>query len=450
MKRKIGGALALLLMTAVLVFPAFAQAVPVGPASITGTITAGASVAPTITVTVYEYREYSYGDVQWVFVDSDVTTASGTFTLDVPSVEGDYSGTFCVRATDATGAYEPTRTAGFKLTGGEAKQVGLVMHGDSTPPVAGVANWSTLVRMVTGKSRAVSVAKTPIIAIGSGNGPDAYSADDVNLLLQATDYVAEDGFSDEPGSGVATFTCSINHGASMNLPNPALASSDVWDWSFFSKDMTVTANGISAITYFATDKAGNASAKRTVLVYIDKTAPVTAYDMSTATGTSIKLVASDGGSGVAGTWWRMGTSGDFAAGTSVPVPATGVGHLEYYSVDHAGNLEEVKTLSIWAKAGLTRPKISASRPQAGHTFYVTGAVTRRSYASGSLHVYKLSKGTYRYVSKKSFTEMKSGSYKAAFKLKKGSYKFRAFYGANTSTSSNPPVKSSLSARASVR
>jgi hypothetical protein len=78
---------------------------------------------------------------------------------------------------------------------------------------------------------------------------------------------------------------------------------------------------------------------------IDLTPPTTTSDAGATYSTSggtIKLTASDnaGGSGVASTWYRLGGSGAYTQGTSIPVPTTAGSYtLYFYSVDVAGNAE---------------------------------------------------------------------------------------------------------------
>jgi hypothetical protein len=75
------------------------------------------------------------------------------------------------------------------------------------------------------------------------------------------------------------------------------------------------------------------------------------------TGGTIKLTATDnaGGSGVASTWYRLGGSGAFTQGTSIPVPtAAGSYTIYFYSVDVAGNTESpAKTATFQVSAAPT-------------------------------------------------------------------------------------------------
>src|SRR5262249_38283433 len=114
------------------------------------------------------------------------------------------------------------------------------------------------------------------------------------------------------------------------------------------------------------DVAGNA-AVTTLTLTNDSTAPAT----TVATGLSsprnsagaITLSATDGGSGVARTYWTIdGTtpSTSSSTGTSVAIPTVeGSYTLKFFSVDNVGNAEAVKT-GPTIVVDKTNPTISAT------------------------------------------------------------------------------------------
>jgi hypothetical protein len=139
-----------------------------------------------------------------------------------------------------------------------------------------------------------------------------------------------------------------------------------------SASVTLGSDGTHAVTYSATDKAGNVEAAKTLTVKIDATAPTT-----TATGADnlwhnvpvgVTLSALDnvGGSGMVGglakTQYMLG-AGAWSTGTSVTVPAPadhsgdGLQTLAYRSTDAAGNVETAKNLTV--KIDTTGPVTAA-------------------------------------------------------------------------------------------
>ena len=97
----------------------------------------------------------------------------------------------------------------------------------------------------------------------------------------------------------------------------------------------------------------------------DVAAPTTSADLSGTAGDNgwyssdvqVTLSASDAGSSVASTWYRIGTSGAF---TQYSVPFTlsteGTGTVEFYSVDTVGNAQSTQSQTI--KIDKTAPSVS--------------------------------------------------------------------------------------------
>lgn len=408
-KRSTGVLVAMCLMVALFAFPAFAQA---APGSIEGTVTLGNVAVANASVEVFKWDE---SDRRYYFWDEASTPANGTFSFAGSVAE---TGTYFVRAVAATNTVEAVSEV-FTLADDQTKRIGLALAKETFGP--------------TGREFEMSW----------WTDSENYADDDVTFSLTMWDDHKHNG-REFSGSGIATITYSINGGTEVATAQKSKTMNSL------TVEGTATVDGVNTIRYFASDRNGNVGKTFTRLVYIDKSAPMTSYDMKAATGSSIMLVATDSGNGVASTYWRIGATGAFTPGNWVPVPATGVATLEFYSVDKAGNVEAVKSMTIQSRASLTKPKASTKSPMAGKTFYVRGAVVGKTAATGTLRVYKLVNGKYKYVSKKSFKESSAGTYKVAFKLKKGTYKFKAFYGANTATASNPPVNSVYSARSVVK
>ena len=111
--------------------------------------------------------------------------------------------------------------------------------------------------------------------------------------------------------------------------------------------VTVTEAGVNQVSYYSTDKVGNKEDVKTIQVNIDGIAPETA---SNAVGEwfrefTVELIATDEQSGVATTFYSANGS-EFVEGTSFAVTEEGINTISFYSVDKAGNIEEVKTAEV--------------------------------------------------------------------------------------------------------
>jgi hypothetical protein len=121
----------------------------------------------------------------------------------------------------------------------------------------------------------------------------------------------------------------------------------------YSVPATVTTEGTSAIKYYSVDATGNTEATKTLMVKIDKTAPLTTDDHAasyTLAGT-IHLTPTDptptgvnAVSGVATTTWTL--NGVAGSGLTIPVSGVGIYTLAYHSVDVAGNVEGTTTVTF--------------------------------------------------------------------------------------------------------
>ena len=120
-------------------------------------------------------------------------------------------------------------------------------------------------------------------------------------------------------------------------------------------------------TATVTDAAGNSTTTDSVAVDIDRTAPVTGADAPqgwSSSAVAVSLVASDGLSGVATTYWSL-DGGDPHEGTSLVVDTEGRHTLRYWSVDRAGNVEDAHTAAVLVD--LTRPTIDHTLTPAPNT-----------------------------------------------------------------------------------
>jgi hypothetical protein len=121
-------------------------------------------------------------------------------------------------------------------------------------------------------------------------------------------------------------------------------------------EFTVTEEGVNEIQYYSVDNAGNVEEVNMEYVKLDKTAPVTTSNVTDEwlnEDMEVQLTAEDGKSGIAATYYSVNGS-DFTEGTEFTVTEEGVYEIQYYSVDNAGNVEEVNMENV--KIDKTAPK----------------------------------------------------------------------------------------------
>lgn len=143
--------------------------------------------------------------------------------------------------------------------------------------------------------------------------------------------------------------------------------------------LTVTTEGAHTIGAYGVDVAGNASATVTRTFKLDSRPPTINVQLEGARGTNgwftrspvtVTLVPTDAVSGVAQTFWRVGTAGNFIAGqpgatpTQFVVNASDGEHIAYfYSVDQAGN-RQTAPLTVAIKIDSKAPTIIPITPRA--------------------------------------------------------------------------------------
>lgn len=133
-------------------------------------------------------------------------------------------------------------------------------------------------------------------------------------------------------------------------------------------DSTIASEG-TGLTAGASvmDLAGNSAiAKSAPPVNIDKTPPntnATAPSNWNNTDVTVSLAANDALSGVAATYYRL-DGGAWQSGNTLSISTEGSHALDYYSVDRAGNTEQVKLVQV--KIDKTPPTISHSQKPAAN------------------------------------------------------------------------------------
>ncbi|HEY7016883.1 MAG TPA: M12 family metallo-peptidase [Gaiellaceae bacterium] len=195
--------------------------------------------------------------------------------------------------------------------------------------------------------------------------PDGWNTDIVSISLQAHDEAG--------GSGVASVTYSTS-GAQTTAPVTVPGS---------SAPVIVSAEGITTVSYFATDNEGNSGTPQTLVVKVDLNAPTTTATLSPSpqngwyASPTLTLSASDGpGSGVALTQYAV-DGGSFQA-YSGPVSGFSTGNhvVKYRSTDNVGHVEAAKQIAF--KADSDAPTANIARPKDGASFKV-GQVVDANY-----------------------------------------------------------------------
>ena len=163
--------------------------------------------------------------------------------------------------------------------------------------------------------------------------------------------------SDTGGSGTASTKYQIDAGTLTTYTVP----------------FAVSGAGSHAITYYATDNAGNVEATKTGYVNIDTTAPTTAaINLQAANNVgwtnaavTVTLTPSDtGGSGTATTKYQVDAGVLTTYSTPFVVSAAGSHTITYYSTDNAGNVEATKT--GYVNIDTTAPTTTATGLQASN------------------------------------------------------------------------------------
>jgi hypothetical protein len=154
------------------------------------------------------------------------------------------------------------------------------------------------------------------------------------------------------------------------------------------------------ITYFARDRATNASAVKTsTALKVDSVAPSTLDNVSTAWSNApvtVTLVAADAGSGVATTYYTTdGSTPTLSSSVYDPASKPTLTHgqaIRYFSVDSVGNAEAVRT-SAAAKVDAAAPATTDDVPAGWENGPVTVTLAAGDAASGVAATYFTTDGS---------------------------------------------------------
>ena len=176
-------------------------------------------------------------------------------------------------------------------------------------------------------------------------GPDPvynFHRSDITLTLTATDS-RPSALAAEYVSGVKQTEYRVNGGT----------------WNLYTGPILVQQNGVYTYEYRSTDNVGNVEHGKSIMLKLDKLAPVTLYHFDPIfarnkagqqyiSGFTATLRATDpeAGSGVKTTLYRINGGAWTLYSGSFTVTAGTTKTVEYYSTDHAGNMEGLNKMDL--------------------------------------------------------------------------------------------------------
>ena len=134
---------------------------------------------------------------------------------------------------------------------------------------------------------------------------------------------------------------------------PVVETGDGATWQSYVGPVTVSGEGKHAVSYRASDVAGNSSGTKSLPVWIDQTAPQTTLAATRGAGVegadsaTLTFTGTDALSGVAQTTYRI-DGGDWATVGAGKVTVNGFGEhtVDFASTDVAGNAEAVQHQTV--------------------------------------------------------------------------------------------------------
>lgn len=122
----------------------------------------------------------------------------------------------------------------------------------------------------------------------------------------------------------------------------------------YAGPVSVSAQGTNTLAYWSQDWAGNVEASRTASFRLDTIAPTTTVHRDSPANDAgwnqgpvvVTLSADDAGSGVEAIRYRLGSGEEATYSAPISFTASGTTSLEYWTQDHAGNVESAKSAAI--------------------------------------------------------------------------------------------------------
>ncbi|MDF2629119.1 MAG: hypothetical protein K0R39_2950 [Symbiobacteriaceae bacterium] len=246
------------------------------------------------------------------------------------------------------------QTIAAKTVPGDAANFQITAEGVTT-----VTYFATDVAGNAGAPQTVTVRIDKTKPQVTAGAPAAWQNQPVTVSFSALD--------DANGSGIASITVSA-------------AGAENYDPIALPKEITqveVKTEGVTTLTYFTTDAAGNVSQTRSVTIRIDLTAPTAAAEAPqhwVNHPVNVRLTAADeaGGSGVAAITYSaegaqpIGPTTVSGAFTAPEITAEGITTITYYATDVAGNVGAIGTITV--KLDLTNPDLSGAPDRAPNQY----------------------------------------------------------------------------------
>jgi large repetitive protein len=197
------------------------------------------------------------------------------------------------------------------------------------------------------------VIQVSFYSVDNAGNEEAVKTEFVKLDNQAPETVSD--FTDKWNTGDVT----VNLTATDNESGVATTFYSINGSEFVEgTEITVNQEGINKVSFYSVDNVGNVEVVKTVDVKVDKTAPTTTSDFTDKWNkdqVAVKLTATDELSGVANTYYSINGT-DYVEGTQFTVSQEGINKVSFYSVDNAGNIEDVQTVEV--KVDKTAPVVS--------------------------------------------------------------------------------------------
>ncbi len=147
------------------------------------------------------------------------------------------------------------------------------------------------------------------------------------------------------------------------------------EWKEYKNEIMISNEGENILEYYSIDKAGNKENKKSLTIKIDKTSPITNYsiDPSSPNGkngwyvsnVTIKLFSSDGESGVEKIMYKVDDGNWMEYKKPVKIN-NGVHKIKFYSIDYAGNEEDINEINI--KIDKNKPIFSIKKPEENYLY----------------------------------------------------------------------------------
>jgi hypothetical protein len=152
---------------------------------------------------------------------------------------------------------------------------------------------------------------------------------------------------------------------------------------------SIAAEGTTTITFYATDSAGNAEAPQTKTLMLDKTPPHTTAGLSGATHgcgayiapVQVTLTATDSGSGVASTVYKLDGGPLIAYAGPFTVSTVGSHTVTFHSTDRAGNVEATQSAKFTVSPDVSTP--ATTRCASTNVIWASGAAIPQAHIVGA-------------------------------------------------------------------